>query len=75
MIAEALAFLAAVVAVAAPLCGHQGQPWPLRRRAASCAPAGAPEGPSGGFRALRPAPDVSQPPSRPSWTRTDKDAA
>lgn len=29
MIAEALAFVAMVVAVAAPLCGHQGQSWPL----------------------------------------------
>lgn len=31
MIAELLAFVAMVVAVAAPLCGHQNQPWPLRR--------------------------------------------
>lgn len=27
---ELLAFVAVVVAVAAPLCGHQTQPWPLR---------------------------------------------
>jgi hypothetical protein len=31
VIAEALAFVAVVVAVAAPVCGHQTQPWPLRR--------------------------------------------
>ena len=29
MTAGLLAFVALVVAVAAPLCGHQGQPWPL----------------------------------------------
>jgi len=28
-VTDALAFLAATVAVAAVLCGHQGQPWPL----------------------------------------------
>lgn len=26
------AYLAMVVAVAALVCGHQGQPWPIRRR-------------------------------------------
>jgi hypothetical protein len=30
VIAELLAFVAVVVAVAAPVCGHQTQPWPLR---------------------------------------------
>jgi hypothetical protein len=29
-VSELLAFVAVVVAVAAPLCGHQTQPWPLR---------------------------------------------
>lgn len=27
-----LAFVAMVVAVAAPMCGHHGCPWPLKRQ-------------------------------------------
>lgn len=29
---DALAFLGLVIGVAAPMCGHQGQPFPLRPR-------------------------------------------
>lgn len=32
MIAECAAFIAIVIAVAAPVCGHQNQAWPLRRQ-------------------------------------------
>jgi hypothetical protein len=31
VIAEVVAFVAMVVAITAPICGHQNQPWPLRR--------------------------------------------
>ena len=82
---DALAFLAATVAVTAVLCGHQGQPWPLAGlwrtlrarmpRAGRCVPTGAPQRVVRLPLHLRDAPEASQPPLRPSWARTDKDTA
>lgn len=80
-------FLTVVVAVAALVCGHQGQPWPLTPlwrtvrarmpRAARCAPAGAPRGASRLPLHLRDAPEALTPPSSPvpAWAHTDKDTA
>lgn len=82
MIGESLAFVALVGAVAAPLCGHQAQPWPLGgawRRLKARMPRrgllrglGGPEGPFRLPRSLRDAPGASQGPSRrpPSWAHT-----
>ena len=83
---DAFVFLAATVAVAAVVCGHQGQPWPLaglvRSAWAAAAsrrpqePAGAPESPSRGSRAgvpQKPADGRTELPSQlaPSWARKD----
>ena len=51
---DALAFLAATVAVTAVLCGHQGQPWPLAGLWRAVA---GPLAASGALRALRPLPE------------------
>ena len=71
---DALAFLGIVVGVAAPLCGHQGQPFPLRLRRGAWRRLSAP---------LRRSDDssVATPPDRaadgrsarpvPSWTHTE----
>lgn len=85
---DAFVFLAVTVAVAAVLCGHQGQPWPLAglvRSAWTAAasrrpqkPAGAPESPSRGSRDA----GTPQKPAGgrtelhvPSWARTDEETA
>lgn len=79
MIAQCLAFVAVVIAVAALACGHQGADWPLtgtwRRvraawaRARGCAPAWRPHRASRGSRDAdtpeRPAERRTRP--RPSW--------
>jgi hypothetical protein len=70
-----VAFVAAVVALTAALCGHQGQPFPPARwwRAARCALAGAPQGPSGGSRAVPEAPGASRgrtAPRTPTWAHS-----
>ncbi|WP_328436948.1 hypothetical protein OHA71_06590 [Streptomyces sp. NBC_00444] len=68
---EALAFIALVVAVAAPLCGHQGQPFPLAR-AARCALAWRPQKRSRDSRATtgaeRPADGRMR--ARPTWAHS-----
>lgn len=52
---DALAFLAATVAVTAVLCGHQGQRWPLAGLWRAVA---GPLAASGALRALRPLPET-----------------
>jgi hypothetical protein len=68
-VTDALVFLAVTVAVAAVVCGHQGQPWPLAGLWRAVA---APLAASGALRALRPlreAPDAPEGLLAPSPTR------
>lgn len=78
-----VAYLALTLAVAATLCGHQGQPWPFPRpwrtvRAAMPsrrpqAPVSRPQTLSRGSRSVTDAPRAFQAPSRPapSWAHTE----
>lgn len=78
-------YLAIVIALAAVLCGHQGEDFPpfrwlraARARARRCTPASRPETASGDSPAavtpLSPAERRTEP-HTPSWARTDKEAA
>jgi len=68
------AFLAVTVAVAALLCGHHGQPWPLRGACAWLCGHLPAEQPSGA-RTVAAAAERRTEPHTPAWARTDKDAA
>lgn len=75
------AYLACVIVLAALACGHQGEAWPLRGVWRVLAPSRdvvavlpAVDG-SGGAPDVRKAHAATEPPSRPSWARTDEEAA